>query len=575
MNYFGSALLVFFALLLLVVVNAYFLDHFKNYDINDIFVPLLFFNVSIFLIFGLTLFLARSIYRRLREKPSELHKKLFSLLLLVFFVPSLFLTVVAVVGESSYLRVFTDDTLKRVVEKVELLEREVQNLNLPEEERQRLFDSLEELRNETAGVRDLVRQQKLVLTNFLTFFILFATAVLFGAYFAASFFADAITKEVERFKEALKRAAEGDLTVRLDPREGAAAYISEMGALVRAFNKMVSSFARLYRRAQTDGALFARIFEKVSTPLAIFDPKSGALLKANPAYRKEVDIPSLTRLREWAQTKDFIRYEEQNLEGLTLTVVEDLRPLLISKRYKVWKEIASRLAHDIKNPLHSITISVETLTMLVRHYLQKEENGENTSQLRELLKNKLEAEFRKVKKNADYITDLINTFNNLSSEESLKRETFSLRGLLLEIKKGFENDRFKVFVEGDSIYVHADRQKIRRVFENLIRNAAEATERADIPLGILRIRLKGNRVDIVDNGPGIPPDKLETVFLPFTSTKGKGRGLGLFIVKKFIEEHGWSVYLLPPKKGEGAHFVIEIDEKDLRKSPYRFPFRRT
>jgi len=68
----------------------------------------------------------------------------------------------------------------------------------------------------------------------------------------------------------------------------------------------------------------------------------------------------------------------------------------------------------------------------------------------------------------------------------------------------------------------------------------------------------------VDNGPGIPPDKVDSIFLPFTSTKGKGRGLGLFIAKKIIEEHGWNLRLLPPKEGEGAHFVIEVAPSDIR-----------
>ncbi|NPB05077.1 MAG: HAMP domain-containing protein [Aquificae bacterium] len=567
MNYFGSASLVFLALVLLVVVNAYFLDHFKSYRIDDLLVPLFFFNASILLAFFLTLLLARAVYRKLKERPSELHKKLFLLLLLVFFVPSLFLTVVAVVGESSYLRVFTDDTLKRVVEKLEDLEGELETFSLTPAEKERLYERLEELREEASGVRDLVRQQKLVLTNFLVFFLLVAVAVLAGAVLAASFLARAVTDEVERFKGALERVAAGDLTVRLDPEEGASRFISELRSLVRTFNKMVTRFAHLYGRAERDGVLFAKIFEKVSTPIALFDQKTGALLKSNPAYRREVNISSLEKLREWARLRDPIRYEEHPLGGLVLAVVEDLKPVLISKRYRAWREIASRLAHDVKNPLHSIMISVETLTTLFQRYLEAQREGKEAEALRRLVEEKVPEEQRKIEKNARYITELINAFNNLSSEEEeLKRETFSLRSLLFELKRIFETDRFKVYVEVSPFYVYADRQKLRRVFENLIKNAAEATERAGLPVGIVRIRTEGNRIHVVDNGPGIPPDKVDSVFLPFTSTKGKGRGLGLFIAKKLVEEHGWSLSLLPPRKGEGAHFVIEVRPEDLRRS---------
>jgi two-component system nitrogen regulation sensor histidine kinase NtrY len=423
--------------------------------------------------------------------------------------------------------------------------------NLSPSERERLNQKLKRLERETANLRQIVKQQKLVLINFVSTFVLIALATLLGLTLFGLFLVRVISTPVEVFSKAMKKLSAGDFSAKVNPESFPIKQVKELKEFAADYNRTVDRLKELYDNLEREKFLFETVFDKVSTGVALFHTASGELIKANRGYKTAIGITDLKTLREWVKDKDYYRYEEREITPLTMVFVEDLTPFVINKRYRAWKEIAERLAHDIKNPLNAIQLQIELLERIW------EKNPERFEETFKTVK-------KDITKQIDYISGLIDAFNNLSSQDvEIKKEFFSLRQLLFEVKKVFEDDRFKVFVEIPPLWIRGDRAALKRVFENLVKNAREVIEKTK-GSGFVRIRAEGNKIHVIDDGPGIPPDKVDKIFLPFVSTKGKGRGLGLFNVKRIVEEHGWNISVVPPRKGEGAHFVIEVDPRDVR-----------
>ena len=565
MSLYLYAFFIFLGILLVVGVNVALLDHLKDMEGIKLFPLLAWVNLNLLVILVLLFLLAKKLYRELlQSRSSPLRRKLFLSFLALFGFPVVLTTSLAVAGKSTYLRVFTDETLKGVLHSIENLQREMEQINIPSEEKEKFTTELRNLEKTTSNLRDLVRQQKVVLINFLSFFVLTALAVLLGGVIVAAWLSRVISREVEILAEKMGELARGNFNVSIDPAEFPREKIEELKLLAENFNRMAERLRQVYRRLEREKFLFKEVFQNVSTGVALFDRRDGQLINANDSYMKHFKIDNLKKLREWVKGNDNLRYEEKDIGYLTLVFIEDLTPFVVNKRYKAWKEIASRLAHDVKNPLHGINLSLDLLEALLER-IETENGVLKNPETFERFKEQFYRNSRQIRRQIDYVSDLIESFNNLASEEEeLRKQRFPLKELLYEVKREFESDRFKVLVEGNAAYIVGDRRALKRVFENLIKNAFEAIEKAGISPGVVRLRREGNLIHVIDNGPGIPPEKAETIFLPFTSSKGKGRGLGLFIAKKIVEEHGWTLKLLPPRKGEGAHFVIEVSPKDIR-----------
>ncbi len=553
------ALSTFFGIIFVILLNVYLIDHFSDLKGANLFLLLLWVNLNVFIILGLLYLILKQIYEKaIKEKVWSLRKKLFLALLGLLLTPSILIIIVAISGKSSYLRVFTDETLKIYLQKIERFEKNVNEINLPPKAAEKLKKDIEELKLETQHLRELVRHQKLVLINFLLLFTVIALTIVFATIAIASKLAEIISNHFKNVIKTMERINQKDFSARLRTNLP----IKELREFEAKFNEMVKNLVKTTAMLRREQELFRNVFNKVNTGVAIFDPSSGELIKANPSYHLQFGFKNLDDLRKWIKGKDLYRYEEKKLNNLVMVLVEDLTPYLIKRRYEGWKEIASQLAHDIKNPLHTLMLSYETLSILVERLRNSPPERKEffEKKLEELVqRNKTQIEERILS-----ITRMIDQFNNfLSEERELKREKFPLRQFLYELKRDFETENFKIYVEVEPVYVYADKEKLRRVFENLIKNSKEAIEGAGIKLGIVRIKNENNYIHITDNGPGIPPNKMDKLFLPFTSSKGKGRGLGLFIVKKLLEEHGWSIKVVPSEKG--AHFVIEIRERDFLK----------
>jgi nitrogen fixation/metabolism regulation signal transduction histidine kinase len=227
-----------------------------------------------------------------------------------------------------------------------------------------------------------------------------------------------------------------------------------------------------------------------------------------------------------------------------LTEVEQSRARIeYLQRISAWQEMARRLAHEIKNPLTPIQLAVQDIH---RRY----EGGER--EYKKLLDTTLEV----VEDEVGTLRRLVGEFSDFARLPHAELERADLAAFLRELadRPLFADEerrtdpeavsashRHRVRDPHGSAFVEIDRQMLRRVIINLVRNAMQAIARAG-GSGRVVVRLGTDAGDLVldveDSGPGIPDDLREAVFDPYVTTRTDGTGLGLAIVKKIVVEHG-------------------------------------
>jgi two-component system nitrogen regulation sensor histidine kinase NtrY len=223
------------------------------------------------------------------------------------------------------------------------------------------------------------------------------------------------------------------------------------------------------------------------------------------------------------------------------------------QRISAWQEMARRLAHEIKNPLTPIQLAMQEI--------HKRYSG-NDPEYRKLVDTSLEI----VEDEVGTLRRLVSEFSDFARLPQASLEPADLAEFLREQKSRFgvrEGDRdssdaleelfslgqgaeiaVEFSIPNQACEVLMDRQMLRRVLFNLVRNAAQAVLGQSAPGRVLvRLERAGEfwHLDVEDNGPGIPEELRETVFDPYVSTKSDGAGLGLSIVKKIVIEHGGTI----------------------------------
>ncbi len=220
--------------------------------------------------------------------------------------------------------------------------------------------------------------------------------------------------------------------------------------------------------------------------------------------------------------------------GTGLVVVfDDITHVLQAQRDAAWTEVARRLAHEIKNPLTPIQLSAERL----QHKLAAKLGLADADMLKrstQTIVNQVSA-----------LKNMVEAFRQYARMPEPTRQELDFNELLREVLMLYESlaGRLQVELAPDLPRIVGDPAQLRQVIHNLLQNAEDALADADSPRIVVRTepRASGMRVTIADNGSGFPQDLMQRVFEPYVTTKPKGTGLGLVIVKKIIEEHGGSV----------------------------------
>jgi two-component system nitrogen regulation sensor histidine kinase NtrY len=252
-----------------------------------------------------------------------------------------------------------------------------------------------------------------------------------------------------------------------------------------------------------------------------------------------------------------------------VAVFDDLTQLMRAQRMAAWREVARRIAHEIKNPLTPIQLSAERMLHRFRQIQRPGAAGKGES-LRAQLEayGKLLAEsVQTIIREADSLKTLVDEFSGFARLPGVRLQETDLHAILenaLSLYNGrVQGIRIDRLLDPGLPPVLLDAVQIKRVFINLLDNALEAmAENGDQPR-ILKIRTSRNpqqrsvRIEISDTGRGFPKEYQDSLFLPYFSTRKGGTGLGLAIVRQVISDHHGQVRA-EPNPPMGTKIVIDL-----------------
>ena len=233
-----------------------------------------------------------------------------------------------------------------------------------------------------------------------------------------------------------------------------------------------------------------------------------------------------------------------------VVVLDDVTPLIRAQKVAAWREVARRLAHEIKNPLTPIQLSAERLR---RHF------SGASAQARALVDECTSTIVGEV----ESLKGLVDEFSQFARMPSPRTVPTDLAQLITDTVALYDGIFADVHIDRrfapDVPLVRLDPEQIRRVVINLVDNAIEAMERRGEILVETELDQSNAivRVMVSDDGPGIPPAEREKLFLPYYSTKRRGSGLGLAIVRRIIAEHGGNIDV-GGNAPHGTRFTIEL-----------------
>ncbi len=219
-----------------------------------------------------------------------------------------------------------------------------------------------------------------------------------------------------------------------------------------------------------------------------------------------------------------------------LLVFDDVSDMISAQRSKAWGEVARRLAHEIKNPLTPIQLSAERLAMKLEHKV----SGPELAVLNKSVKTIVDQ--------VDAMKRLVNEFRDYARLPAAQLAPLDLNALVLDVLSLYDQAAVPVQHELDPRCpsVMADPQQVRQVIHNLVQNAQDATPPGG---GVVQLRTRWSdsgrwvRLIVSDEGSGFADHILQRAFEPYVTTKTKGTGLGLAVVKKIMDEHGGRIDL--------------------------------
>ncbi|HEY9038026.1 MAG TPA: PAS domain-containing sensor histidine kinase [Roseovarius sp.] len=447
-----------------------------------------------------------------------------------------------------------------------------------------------------------------VLFEFGLLYLGFAVILILAAVWLGLWFAERLARPVGRLTSAAQRVGGGDLDVQVREEEGD----DEIAQLSTFFNQMtrqlkaqraalLSNTEQIERRRR----LFDSVLGSVSSGVVGLDAK-GRITFVNRAAEKLLDwqedrqsvdiavaVPEFAdlfkRLRKSAGgfVQDEIRVtrggDQESLlvrmstrrtdagrrEGYVVAF-DDVTDLVSAQRMAAWGDVAQRIAHEIKNPLTPIKLSAER-TQRKFSKLLNEKDAADLTQLTDVI----------VRQTND-LRRIVDEFSKFARMPEPQRKPESLTQLVREAvllqEAGQPDVRIETDLDTAPLWADVDATMISQALTNLIKNAGEATEtlreKGLAPEGFQpTVRITSTTSDgcaelrIADNGIGLPEDR-SRLFEPYVTTRDKGTGLGLPIVKKIIEEHGGTLALTPADPfEEGAHVgamaVIRLDLTDI------------
>lgn len=201
-----------------------------------------------------------------------------------------------------------------------------------------------------------------------------------------------------------------------------------------------------------------------------------------------------------------------------------------SEREQAWREMAKQVAHEIKNPLTPMRLTVQSFE---RRFKFDDDNA------KEKLKDFSETLIQQI----DVMSSIASAFSDFAKMPTQKKEKIEVIGVVKMALDIFSESYINYIPKEKELYGNLDKTQLIRVITNLIKNAIQATEKQDNPIIDVKVSSEKNNIKIVvsDNGKGIPEDLKHLIFEPKFTTKSSGMGLGLPMIKNIIEAYDGSI----------------------------------
>ena len=463
-----------------------------------------------------------------------------------------------------------------------------------------LVNKMKEITQSYHEFRQLKILKNPIRAGYIITLFLITVVIIFFAYWMGVYLANSMTLPVQDLVKATRTVADGDLNVHIESFAH-----DEIGMLVQSFNRMTedlrskqsalnesnSELSRINQEIEQRRRYMEIVLRNVAAGVISVD-RDGIITTINTSAEKLLNINSgsvLGRnfreiLREShldivkESLKDLViakqdtinrqialeihgtrlslhlhltmlRDEAGDFMG-TVLVLDDLTQVIKAQRMAAWREVARRIAHEIKNPLTPIQLSAQRLR---KRYLSR--FGEDEKVFDECTE--------MIVKSVDELKTLVNEFSNFARMPAIQPEPNDLNAIIREaitlFQEGHRGVAFTFEPDDRLPLLKIDRDQIKRVVINLLDNAVAAMEEKgrieisshfdpEIKMAVFRV---------ADDGPGIPPEDRPRLFEPYFSTKKTGTGLGLAIVNSIITDHSGFVRVRD-NKPSGACFIVEL-----------------
>jgi len=456
----------------------------------------------------------------------------------------------------------------------------------------KILSLLDDTRQTVILYQQLESERGRILFEFGLLYLGFALILILAAIWMGLWFAERLARPVGRLAGAAQRVGSGDLDVQIPEEEGD----DEIAMMGRLFNQMTRQLkgqreALVDSNRETEGRrrLFDSVLSSVTAGVVGLDAH-GRIDFVNRAAERLLDVggtpngldisvavPEFTNLFNHLKQGGHVSLQEElrltrkgrmesllvrmsvrrsdtgHLEGFVVAF-DDVTDLVSAQRMAAWGDVARRIAHEIKNPLTPIQLSAERIKRKFRAALG--EQAADLDQYADVI----------IRQTNDLrrIVDEFSKFARMPEPDRREDDLAKvLRDAVLLQQAGQPGVKIAATIPTDPVIMAFDATMLSQALTNLIKNAGEATEtyigngapKGYVPQIVVGLDASPEQVTIriSDNGTGLPPDRAR-LFEPYVTTREKGTGLGLPIVKKIIEEHGGTLALLDAAVFEGnAH----------------------
>ncbi|MBL7808314.1 MAG: histidine kinase [Saprospiraceae bacterium] len=354
----------------------------------------------------------------------------------------------------------------------------------------------------------------------------------------------------------------------------------------RQFNEVLEAFRQTRAEKEANLLFLNTIVQHLSAGILVFDNQSAVLVSNSAAFQllgvyrlhHLHDLPerhkALTQFVQQLTSKGKMLYQPEtsrqlavqgvsvSLQGraVRLLTLQNIHPELQRKEVDAWRNLTRVLRHEIMNSVTPIVSLVETAQDIVKHDLAE---SPATTDLTEALE--------VVASRSRGLVNFVEAYRSFSAIPAPRLEEIYAKNLLERVVQltGPEAKEQKIqleyFVQPEGLQLYADAGQLEMILINLVKNAREALQSNEPAGGAdLRITLRAGAdtrgkpfIEVEDNGPGIPVELLDEIFIPFFTTKPTGTGVGLSISKQIMQLHGGDIRV-STAIGGGARFVLEF-----------------